>query len=124
MATNARWASHVIVHAMTAPDAPNGKRSTCFMVPMAADGVSYVEMGGKRVWEQSSTGSIIFENVEVSETEILGRFGKGVAGTAPRIGAARRIVPGRGRRTTAAKRSWRFRTCPHSQLNGTQGRDR
>ena len=75
--TNARWASHVIVHAMTAPDAPNGKRSTCFIVPMAADGVSYVEMGGKRVWEQSSTGSIIFENVEVSATEILGELHEG-----------------------------------------------
>ncbi|MFT7535342.1 MAG: alkylation response protein AidB-like acyl-CoA dehydrogenase [Hyphomicrobiaceae bacterium] len=70
--TNARWASHVIVHALTAPDAPNGKRSTCFIVPMDAPGVFYQEMQGKKVWEQSSTGSIMFENVEVPHDQILG----------------------------------------------------
>ena len=51
-----------IVHALTAiPTAPNGKRSTCFIVPMDQQGVFYQEMKGKKVWEQSSTGSIMFE---------------------------------------------------------------
>jgi butyryl-CoA dehydrogenase len=63
--TNARWASHVVVHALTNPNGPNGKRSTCFIVPMQQPGVFYQEMQGKKVWEQSSTGSIMFENVEV-----------------------------------------------------------
>lgn len=75
--TNARWASHVIVHALTAPDAPNGKRSTCFIVPMDDPGVSYVEMSGKRVWEQSSTGSIIFDNVAVTDADVLGEIDNG-----------------------------------------------
>ncbi len=70
--TNAHWASHVIVHALTNPDGPNGKRSTCFIVPMDAEGVHYQEMSGKRVWEQSSTGSIVFENVVVPESALLG----------------------------------------------------
>ncbi|MGA0869865.1 MAG: acyl-CoA dehydrogenase family protein, partial [Planctomycetota bacterium] len=37
--TNAKWASHVVVHALTDPDGANGKRSTCFIVPMDAEGV-------------------------------------------------------------------------------------
>ena len=75
--TNARWASHVIVHALTAPDAPNGKRSTCFIVPMDQKGVFYQEMQGKKVWEQSSTGSIMFDNVEVPHDAILGNENDG-----------------------------------------------
>ena len=70
--TNARWASHVIVHALTSPDADNGKRSTCFIVPMDAKGVFYQEMAGKRVWEQSSTGSIRFDDVRVDDDAVLG----------------------------------------------------
>lgn len=70
--TNARWASHVVVHALTNPTGPNGKRSTCFIVPMDRKGVFYQEMQGKKVWEQSSTGSIMLENVEVPHDAILG----------------------------------------------------
>jgi alkylation response protein AidB-like acyl-CoA dehydrogenase len=75
--TNARWASHVIVHALTDPKGRNGHRSTCFIVPMAAKGVVYGEMAGKKVWEQSSTGSIAFENVEVPDSAILGELNEG-----------------------------------------------
>jgi len=70
--TNARWASHVVVHALTDPNGKHGRRSTCFIVPMNARGVHYQEMKGKKVWEQSSTGSIMFENVEVPADAILG----------------------------------------------------
>lgn len=75
--TNAAWASHVIVNAMTDPSGRNGHRSTCFIVPMDRDGVSYVEMSGKTVWKQSSTGSISLDNVEVEESEILGQLHEG-----------------------------------------------
>jgi alkylation response protein AidB-like acyl-CoA dehydrogenase len=44
---------------------------------MDAKGVSYVEMSGKRVWEQSSTGSIIFDDVEVAESDVLGEIHDG-----------------------------------------------
>ena len=75
--TNARWASHVVVHALTNPTGPNGKRSTCFIVPMQQKGVFYQEMQGKKVWEQSSTGSIMLENVEVAHDAILGNENDG-----------------------------------------------
>ena len=75
--TNARWASHIIVHALTNPDGPNGRRSTCFIVPMDAPGVAYQEMSGKRVWQQSSTGSVVFDHVEVPSSAILGEENDG-----------------------------------------------
>ena len=75
--TNAKWASHVIVHAMTEPRNPAGRRSTCFIVPMDAPGVSYNEMGGKDVWLQSSTGAIALDGVEVRDTDVLGEEDEG-----------------------------------------------
>ncbi len=75
--TNAHWASHVIVHALTDADERNGKRSTCFIVPMDAVGVHYQEMAGKKVWEQSSTGSITLDGVEVGDDAVLGEVGGG-----------------------------------------------
>jgi alkylation response protein AidB-like acyl-CoA dehydrogenase len=62
---------------MTDPDGAHAKRSTCFIVPIDAEGVSYVEMSGKRVWEQSSTGSIMFENVHVKDEDVLGELHNG-----------------------------------------------
>ena len=75
--TNAKWASHVIVHAMTQPGKPPGHRSTCFIVPMDAPGVSYNEMGGKDVWLQSSTGAIALDGVEVPDSDLLGEEDEG-----------------------------------------------
>lgn len=70
--TNAHWASHIVVHALTNPTGPNGKRSTCFIVPMDQKGVFLPGDEGQEVWEQSSTGSVMFENVEVPDEAILG----------------------------------------------------
>ncbi len=75
--TNAAWASHVVVHALTDPAGKNGHRSTCFLVPMDRKGVHYGEMSGKTCWKQSSTGSIGFDQVEVSEDEIVGELHEG-----------------------------------------------
>lgn len=75
--TNAKWASHVIVHALTEPKGRHGHRSTCFIVPMDAKGLSYVEMGGKQVWKLSSTGSISFDGVRVGEDAVLGTPNEG-----------------------------------------------
>ncbi|MEK7484215.1 MAG: acyl-CoA dehydrogenase family protein [Planctomycetota bacterium] len=75
--TNAKWASHIVVHAMTDSTQPNGHRTTCFLVPMNRKGIHYQEMQGKTVWEQSSTGSVVFENVFASSDEILGEYNDG-----------------------------------------------
>lgn len=72
--TNAKWASHVVVHALTDPEGRNGYRSTCFIVPMDHPGVEYTEMSGKTVWKQSSTGSISFDNAEVGGDQMLGEL--------------------------------------------------
>jgi alkylation response protein AidB-like acyl-CoA dehydrogenase len=44
---------------------------------MSARGVDYQEMAGKRVWEQSSTGAIRFDNVVVGNDAVLGSEGGG-----------------------------------------------
>lgn len=75
--TNAHWASHVVVHALTDPEGRPAHRSTCFIVPMDAPGVTYQEMAGKHSWMQSSTGSINFDDVVVSEDAILGELNEG-----------------------------------------------
>ena len=75
--TNAAWASHVVVHAMTDPNGANGHRSTCFLVSMNQDGVSYGEMSGKTCWKQSSTGSISFESVRVGDDAVVGKVHDG-----------------------------------------------
>ena len=75
--TNARWASHVVVHALTDPQGARGRRSTCFIVPKDHPNVHYQEMEGKQVWLQSSTGSIAFDGVEVSEDTVLGEVNDG-----------------------------------------------
>lgn len=75
--TNAKWASHVVVHALTDPDGAPGRRSTCFIVPMDHPQVHYQEMAGKEVWLQSSTGSIAFDGVEVPDDAVLGEINRG-----------------------------------------------
>ncbi|MFN0057552.1 MAG: acyl-CoA dehydrogenase family protein [Planctomycetota bacterium] len=75
--TNAAWASHVVVHALTDPTGANGHRSTCFIVGMNQAGVTYGEMSGKTCWKQSSTGSISFDNVRVGEDAIVGHLNDG-----------------------------------------------
>jgi alkylation response protein AidB-like acyl-CoA dehydrogenase len=75
--TNAKWASHIIVHAMTDPEGRPGHRSTCFLVPMDDPNVHYQEMQGKQVWLQSSTGSIALDQVEVTDDAIVGELNEG-----------------------------------------------
>ena len=92
--TNARWASHVIVHALTDPEGRNGHRSTCFLVPMDAKGVSYAEMGGKMVWRQSSTGSISFDGAEVGDDAVVGRLHEGFRVMAETLNGGRLFIAG------------------------------
>lgn len=90
--TNAKWASHVVVHALTDATGRKGHRSTCFLVPMQAKGVSYGEMGGKMVWRQSSTGSISFDNVEVGDDTIVGTLHGGFKVMAETLNGGRLFV--------------------------------
>jgi alkylation response protein AidB-like acyl-CoA dehydrogenase len=73
--TNAKWASHAVVHALT--EGEGHGRTTCFIVPMDDPLVHYQEMQGKEAWKQSSTGSIALEGVEVADADVLGQVGGG-----------------------------------------------
>lgn len=99
--TNAKWASHSVVHALTHPDAPNGKRTTCFIVPMDADGVHYQEMQGKKVWTQSSTGSIVFDNVRIPGDAVLGEVQQGFKVMVTTLNGGRLFIGGLALASTA-----------------------
>lgn len=92
--TNARWASHIIVHALTDPGGRNGHRSTCFLIPRDREGVDYQEMSGKTVWKMSSTGSIGFDGVETTEDEMLGELNEGFKVMVGTLNGGRLFVAG------------------------------
>lgn len=92
--TNAHWASHVIVHALTAPDGRRGHRSTCFLVPMDDPDVHYNEMGGKKVWLQSSTGSISFDGVRVGPETVIGELHEGFKVMVTTLNGGRLFIAG------------------------------
>jgi alkylation response protein AidB-like acyl-CoA dehydrogenase len=90
--TNAKWASHIIVHALTNPEGRRGHRSTCFIVPMDDPRVHYQEMQGKQVWMQSSTGAIALDQVEVSDSAILGEEHEGFRVMATTLNGGRLFI--------------------------------
>jgi alkylation response protein AidB-like acyl-CoA dehydrogenase len=92
--TNAAWASHIIVHALTDASGTPGRRSTCFIVPMDTNGVFYQEMSGKRVWEQSSTGSVMFEDVRVPHSAVLGHENDGFKVMVTTLNGGRLFIAG------------------------------
>ena len=92
--TNAAWASHVVVHALTDSNGRNGQRSTCFIVPMDREGVHYEEMSGKTVWKQSSTGSISFDQVRVTKEDVLGEENRGFKVMVNTLNGGRMFIAG------------------------------
>jgi alkylation response protein AidB-like acyl-CoA dehydrogenase len=92
--TNAKWSSHVVVHALTSPESKPGYRTTCFIVPMDDSNVSYQEMAGKDLWSQSSTGSITFDDVRVSNDAILGKENEGFKVMAQTLNGGRLFIAG------------------------------
>jgi len=61
---------------------------------MAAEGVSYNEMGGKRVWQQSSTGSIGFDAVRVGSEAVLGEVNEGFKVMVTTLNGGRLFIAG------------------------------
>ena len=115
--TNAKWASHVVVHAMT----DNG--TTCFIVPMDASGVNYQEMSGKDLWKQSSTGSIAFDDVEVTEEDILGELNNGFKVMVQALNGGRLFIASMSLASLAfALDKCRFYAQEREQFDGPIGR--
>ena len=92
--TNAKWSSHVVVHAMTDPDSKPGYRTTCLIVPMDNPKVSYQEMARKDLSSKSSTGSITFDDVRVSDDAILGKENEGFKVMAQTLNGGRLFIAG------------------------------
>jgi alkylation response protein AidB-like acyl-CoA dehydrogenase len=92
--TNARWASHVVAHALTDPEGRPGRRSTCFIVPSSHPDFHYQEMSGKQTWRMSSTGSLAFDGVEVPEDAILGELNQGFKVMASTLNGGRLFIAG------------------------------
>lgn len=90
--TNAKWASHAVVHALTNEEGRRGHRSTCFIVPMDDPRMHYQEMHGKQVWMQSSTGSLTFDHVEVADSAILGEEHEGFRVMATTLNGGRLFI--------------------------------
>lgn len=61
---------------------------------MDAAGVSWNEMGGKKVWEQSSTGSIGFDGVRVASDATLGEVNEGFKVMVATLNGGRLFIAG------------------------------
>jgi hypothetical protein len=73
--TNGVYSDYLIVAAKTDPS-EKYKGISLFVVDRGAKGVSATKLD-KLGWKASDTGEIAFDNVEVSETNLLGEEGKG-----------------------------------------------
>lgn len=56
----------------------NGKPElSCFIVPTGTPGLTTKAMKGKMMWRASNTGEVYFDNVEIDESNMLGKNGQG-----------------------------------------------
>lgn len=67
----------VTVLATTSKRADGRPEMTCFLVPNGTPGFTTRTMKDKMMWRSSNTGELYFDNVEVSESQILGKVGEG-----------------------------------------------
>ena len=75
--TNGADAGVYIVYCRTDPDAPKARGITAFIVPRDSAGLSVGKKEKKTGIRASSTTEILFENVRVPATNVLGELGKG-----------------------------------------------
>lgn len=89
--SNARFASFLIVMAVTDPDAPPHQRATMFVVERETPGVNIVRnVGvGQEPPGHGTHGYVRYENVRVSKANMLGPRGQGFAVAQTRLGGGR-----------------------------------
>ncbi|MBM96430.1 MAG: acyl-CoA dehydrogenase [Oceanospirillaceae bacterium] len=75
--TSAEFAGVFVVWAVTDPDARKGKGITCFLVDADAAGITVGPSEHKMGQHGSATNEVHFDNVEVSESAILGKLNDG-----------------------------------------------
>jgi acyl-CoA dehydrogenase len=89
--SNARWASFLIVMAVTDPDVDVYKGASMFIVPAGTPGVT-IERNVGMVWEGINEGShalVRYDHVRVPATAVLGGEGQAFAIAQTRLGGGR-----------------------------------
>ncbi len=89
--SNARWASFLIVMAVTDPDAPPYERCSMFIVPAETPGVNILRnvAVGLDSEEEGAHGYIRYENVRIPAENLLGEIGQGFVVAQTRLGGGR-----------------------------------
>jgi acyl-CoA dehydrogenase len=89
--SNARYASFLIVMAVTDPEAPAHQRATMFVVPRDTPGVNIVRnVGvGQEPPGHGTHGYVRYENVRIPRANMLGPRGQGFAVAQTRLGGGR-----------------------------------
>ncbi|XOV89662.1 MAG: acyl-CoA dehydrogenase family protein [Pseudomonadota bacterium] len=89
--SNARYASFLILMAVTDPDAPPHQRATMFVVPTDSPGFSIIRnVGvGQEPPGHGTHGYVRYENVRVPKANMLGARGQGFAVAQTRLGGGR-----------------------------------
>jgi acyl-CoA dehydrogenase len=89
--SNARWASFLIVMAVTDPDAPPYERCSMFIVPTETPGVNILRnvAVGLDSEEEGAHGYIRYENVRIPAENLLGEIGQGFVVAQTRLGGGR-----------------------------------
>jgi len=76
-ATNGTISDLALITAVTDPEAPRNSRMSMFVVDLSSKGVSRRKLN-KQVWIPSDLTRLHFDNVVVSEENLLGRPGRGL----------------------------------------------
>jgi acyl-CoA dehydrogenase len=91
--SNARYASFLIVLAVTDPDAPIQSRMSMFIVPKETPGLEIIRnvqhMGEREELDEATEGYVRYNNVRVPLDHMLGEKGGGFAVAQARLGGGR-----------------------------------
>lgn len=75
--TSAEYAGIFVVWAVTDPESPKGKGISCFLVEAGTPGITIAPAEHKMGQKASATNQVIFEDVRVPETALMGKLNDG-----------------------------------------------
>ena len=87
--SNARWASFLIVMAVTDPEAPAYQRMSMFIVPIETPGIEIVRNVAVGYEEEGGHAYIRYTNVRIPRDHMLGNPGQGFVVAQTRLGGGR-----------------------------------
>lgn len=87
--SNARYASFLILMAVTDPEAPPYQRMSMFIVPVGTPGVEILRNVGVGFGEQGAHAYIRYNDVRIPRDHLLGELGQGFVVAQTRLGGGR-----------------------------------